>query len=224
MTGEASILDSIKEYIIEENLEVGDRLPTERALAGRLGKSRHSVREALKSLEALNVIKIRQGSGIYLNDPSFSFIDFPFELKLKQGMPVEDLIVARETVEVKIVSLACERAGAEDVNEMKKFISYRDTPAAKKRYDGVYDFEMERMVARAAGNEFLSLIQHMSHYLWMKYVKSHNMKNVEDINMSVREHKEILAAIIDKNEEAAVSAMLKHLRSVYTVINNEKNN
>ena len=79
-------------------------------LAGTLKKAKLSVPvvwnssgydsvEALKALEALNVLQTLQGSGTYLNDPTFSFLEFPFSLKLKNGTNIHDLIVARETVE-----------------------------------------------------------------------------------------------------------------------------
>ena len=56
----ANVLESVKAFITEGKLKAGDKLPTERELAERLGKSRHSVREALKSLEALNIVQIVQ--------------------------------------------------------------------------------------------------------------------------------------------------------------------
>lgn len=46
----------------------GVRLPTEREMAERHGVSRHVVREALKRLEALGLVRIQQGSGVYTND------------------------------------------------------------------------------------------------------------------------------------------------------------
>ncbi|MFP4501103.1 MAG: FadR/GntR family transcriptional regulator [Candidatus Hydrogenedentota bacterium] len=46
----------------------GEKLPTERAMAERFGVSRHVVREALKRLEALELVRIQQGSGVYVKD------------------------------------------------------------------------------------------------------------------------------------------------------------
>lgn len=49
-------------------LQVGDQLPTERKLSERLGISRNSIREALRTLENLGLVECRQGSGTYLVD------------------------------------------------------------------------------------------------------------------------------------------------------------
>lgn len=49
-------------------LQLGDKLPTERAISAKLGVSRNFVREAIRSLESLGLVECRQGSGNYLAD------------------------------------------------------------------------------------------------------------------------------------------------------------
>ncbi len=53
------ISERLKDYIIQNRLQPGDKLPTEDSLAQRLGVSRTAVREALRSLEALGLIETR---------------------------------------------------------------------------------------------------------------------------------------------------------------------
>lgn len=59
-------LDYLHQLIREEKLKLGDRLPTERAIATTLCISRNSTREALRMLENTGVIESRRGSGNYL--------------------------------------------------------------------------------------------------------------------------------------------------------------
>ncbi len=56
-------MDAIKAYILRHQLTTGDPLPTEAKLCADLGVSRSSVREALRKLEALDIISVRQGRG-----------------------------------------------------------------------------------------------------------------------------------------------------------------
>ena len=49
----SAIVDQIRELIGSGRLRVGDRLPSERELAGQFGVSRVTVRDALRSLEAV---------------------------------------------------------------------------------------------------------------------------------------------------------------------------
>ena len=53
-------------YIADKGFALGERLPSERELAEQLGIGRNSLREALKVLEAMGVLEIRHGSGIFL--------------------------------------------------------------------------------------------------------------------------------------------------------------
>ena len=65
-TRSTATMDAIKAYILQHGLRTGDRLPTEASLCADLGVSRSSVREALRKLEALDIVTVRQGSGSYV--------------------------------------------------------------------------------------------------------------------------------------------------------------
>ena len=60
------IVRSILGYLQERSLQPGDRLPSERALADKLGVGRNALREALATLTTLRVVEARPNSGIYL--------------------------------------------------------------------------------------------------------------------------------------------------------------
>ena len=67
---EASLVlqDKIKSLIIKQNLKSGDLMPTENELIEQLGVSRSSLREAIKSLEALHILDIRHGVGTFRSE------------------------------------------------------------------------------------------------------------------------------------------------------------
>ena len=69
---EASLVlqDKIKSLIIKQNLKSGDLMPTENELIEQLGVSRSSLREAVKSLEALHILDIRHGVGTFVSESS----------------------------------------------------------------------------------------------------------------------------------------------------------
>lgn len=62
--------EAIKSYILQHGLGPGDPLPTEAELCSELGVSRSSVREALRKLEALSIVAVRQGRGTFVGDMS----------------------------------------------------------------------------------------------------------------------------------------------------------
>lgn len=61
------ILNVIREFIKENGLQAGDKLPSERELAGKLQASRSSVREALRSMELLGLIEVKHGEGTFIS-------------------------------------------------------------------------------------------------------------------------------------------------------------
>lgn len=71
------ISDSIYNYIRMNNLQPGDKLPSERDMAAMLKTSRNSVREALRILEDRGSIYVKTGSGVFINTPVHSVPRFP---------------------------------------------------------------------------------------------------------------------------------------------------
>ena len=80
-------MDSIKAYILAHGLTPGSPLPTEAALCAELGVSRSSVREAMRRLEALDIVRSQRGSGSYVGDMSMR--------------PLVETLVLRSALDVK---------------------------------------------------------------------------------------------------------------------------
>lgn len=79
------IAEALVRRINAGEYEMGARLPTERELAQEFSVTRHVVREALKRLEAVGLLRIRQGSGIYVQG-----------LQLMAGVEVFDVLLHQE--------------------------------------------------------------------------------------------------------------------------------
>lgn len=63
-------MEAVKAYILSHNLGPGSPLPTEADLCAELGVSRSSVREALRKLEALDIVEVKQGRGTFVGEMS----------------------------------------------------------------------------------------------------------------------------------------------------------
>ncbi|SES37170.1 DNA-binding transcriptional regulator, FadR family [Actinokineospora terrae] len=66
------VSERIKRYILDNRLRPGAPLPTENELCAALGASRSSVREAIKTLDALDIVEVRHGHGTYVGGLSLS--------------------------------------------------------------------------------------------------------------------------------------------------------
>ncbi|MFN8512264.1 MAG: GntR family transcriptional regulator [Chloroflexia bacterium] len=100
--------ESIKQYIIDNQLSPGTSLPTEHALARTLGISRNSLREALRALETTGVVETRHGLGTFVGQASLApLIDgMAFTLAQRIGgdtRALRELLELREILEVELV-------------------------------------------------------------------------------------------------------------------------
>lgn len=113
------IAERIIKYILEENLQPGDKLPNETVMCERLNVGRSSLREAMRALASRNVITIRQGSGSYVSATP-GMIDDPFGLTFvedKQKM-IKDLMEIRFLIEPSIAAMAAIRADETDIKNI----------------------------------------------------------------------------------------------------------
>lgn len=103
-----AIQEQIKEWILDQRLASGDPMPTEAELTGRLGVSRNSVREALKALQALGIVEIRHGFGMYVGDCSLEPLADALVFRGRKSMrsdrhELHELIDLRQALETGLI-------------------------------------------------------------------------------------------------------------------------
>ena len=108
------VLARIEDDLLGGRLKPGDRLPGERALAAELGVGRSSVREALRVLEVLGLVRTNVGSGptagaIIVALPGGGMSALMRLQVAAQGFPVADIVKTRLVLETAV---AAELAGA----------------------------------------------------------------------------------------------------------------
>lgn len=95
-----SVTDQIKDYILIHRLKPGDLLPTEAELCTELAVSRSSVREAMRTLAALDIVEVRHGYGTYVGQLSLAPLVEGLVFRGVLG-PEDDFAALREVVEVR---------------------------------------------------------------------------------------------------------------------------
>ena len=110
------VAQRIKDYILEEKLKSGDKLPTETALAREMGVARSTVREAIKRLESQNILTVRHGAGSFVTDQP-GLADDPLGLDFIEDKErlAFDLLEVRNIIEPAIAALAARHATPEDI-------------------------------------------------------------------------------------------------------------
>ena len=120
---QSEIIRYIQEYIEENHLEAGDRLPSQGQLIQMMGVSRTSLREAMKTLEARQIIKVQNGKGIFVNENKDSamlnLLDFAREKE-----KLLDTLEVRRVLEQEILRMVIHRAAPEEIQELGEITGY----------------------------------------------------------------------------------------------------
>lgn len=215
--GEGRLADraysQIVEIINDEDLHVGDRLPSESRLAEMFGMSRTIIREALVRLAADGITEARRGAGSYV-------MRRPSE-RLGAHMLMSELSAALGTYEVRFVleaeaaRLAAMRRSAEQLEAIESALAglrralLSDAPAHDE------DWDLHRAIVQATANTaFISAFEHL-HEEVLGILKAgvdiSRSRPSEAIDAMMREHEMVVEAIRAQDADGAALAMRWHL-------------
>lgn len=205
------IIKRILNVITDLGMKPGDKLPTERELVTRFAVGRSSIREAIKILNAIGVVRIVPGAGMFVGNGNLSLLARPLSLGfLMGGRGTAELIEARRLLEMELAGLAAERASGEEIASMQEALSeMRAHQEDVERYAEA-DIQFHLAVARGAHNEVLfDLLETLQHIIRNWIFKS--IEEVEGRPSSIHEHVPIYDAITVHDPVRARAAMKEHL-------------
>ncbi len=157
------IVQQLRGLILTGAYAPGDKLPPERQLAAELGVNRASLREALKKLEHLGLVRIRQGDGTRVQDfMQTGGIDLMSHLiPLAQAGHVEllrDVLEFRRIYGREVARMAAQRADAEDIVRLEAIAREADDEALPPAEVLRLDFEFYVALTQASKNRAFSLL------------------------------------------------------------------
>jgi GntR family transcriptional repressor for pyruvate dehydrogenase complex len=130
------VVDQLREAIYAGRIRPGERLPGERQLCEAFGVGRPTLREALRSLEAVGLIEVRpgKGGGSYAVTPSASTVgDALAALVGLRGASLEDLAEFRVDFESENAAWAARRATADDIGELEAIVTAAEAVLRRHR-------------------------------------------------------------------------------------------
>lgn len=207
--------DAIKEItslIASGRWGPGDRLPREADLAAELGLSRSSLREAVKALELVGVLDVRQGDGTFVTslEPAHLSASMALVGHILQESAMDDLFEVRRLLEPAAAAMAASRMPPGALEEMRAQLA-RLAAAGTLEERVEADAEFHRMVTAAAGNDVLGALLEalatagVAARLWAWRQES------GQVEAGVEEHARILEALEVRDAELARTLAGAHL-------------
>lgn len=210
---------AIKRYIEEHNLQPGDVLPSEGQLAKDLGISRLSLRESMKSLEALGIVEAQQGNGIYVKAFSFNsiFENLPYSF-VADGKELRDLLQVRTALEEGLVGIVASLATPEQVTRLEQLV---DTMLTKSRCGQTFedeDRDFHLTLYEPLHNPFLNRLVDL---FWEVFRRLHGNQGVTHWNLeqTALDHQRIVEALRTGNTTALTTAMHEHFQQIRSRLN-----
>ena len=207
----------IQRFFVQSGLKVGDRLPSERALASQLSIGRSSLREAIQGLQTMGFVEVRHGIGTFFISEPGKWLLGPLQFQSTPPRHLfEELMEARLLVEVRLAALAAERATADDIERIRTAAALR--AGAQRGEYSERGLEFHVAVAAAAHHSVLGAMLKAVSHLHIETLKAldHASQDVEAAfrRRQHRGHDQILRMIEERNPQDAAEAMQAHLQDL----------
>jgi len=198
----------------------GERLPSERDLSSSLGVSRPSIREAMYKAEAMGLVEVRHGEGIFVVSSLRETIKLPMRVLLEEeAEKIFDFLEIRRLVEVWCAGRASVRASAEDLEKMKGILERMEQIVPTDSQWEKEDTGFHLAIAAATKNV---LALHMMQALKDSFENYFRLRRIatrdERKGPLLQQHTEIYLAISQRDPDQAQEKVLDHLEFIEKLI------
>jgi len=215
-TGESlvhSAFRSIMDYIRENDLRVGDELPSESEFVTRLGVSRTVVREAFGALAALRLIDVGNGRRARVGalDDSVLALSLEHAVRTEQSS-VQQIWDVRRALEQRTAALAALRRSKTEAVRIQNLATAMRGAGDDIAAQTGFDIEFHVAIAAATRNPMFGLLI-SSFKLIMRQtcpVGWRSRRTAEERLEVFAQHDRIAAAIAAQDPDAAFAAMTEH--------------
>jgi GntR family transcriptional repressor for pyruvate dehydrogenase complex len=205
------IVEQLRSLILTGQYRPGAKLPPERELARTLGVNRASLREALKKLEHLGLVRIRQGDGTrvenFMETAGIELVRYlvPYA---QSAFPeiIRDALEFRRLVAREVARLAATRRDAADIERLREVAERASSPSLGP--DAVFqlDFDFYIALTVASKNRVIGLLVNTVREAIQAYtaILGHVIISPEFVR---DHHLRLLAAIEEQRADDAVAAV-----------------
>lgn len=203
------IEEELMNYILQEPVEIGQKIPNEFELAEKFGVGRSTVREAVKGLVSKGILEVRRGSGTFVistcspeEDPlGLSKLQDKFKLAL-------ELFEVRLMLEPDIAAQAAENADERDLEQLKQLCDETERLYLGGSNHIPKDIEFHTCIARCSKNRVVESLIPLINSAVMTFANLTHRRLKEE---TIETHRAIVEAITERDSVGARCAMVMHL-------------
>ena len=211
------IVDQVQDSILNQTLKPGDVLPPERELIKMFGRSRPTVREALRVLELKGLIATTNGGSTVICKPGIEQLEDTLRIMFSMyKISAEEIYDVRNSLEMSAVELAAERRTEEDIRDLRSIIENEEESIDDIERFIHLDRDFHERIAKAANNNvFVILICALREPLENRIRESISKIGLDSYRKEqlilIEGHKNILNSIIRQSREEVARYMKEHI-------------
>lgn len=216
-----SVVDTLRQRIVEGHLRPGDKLPAESALEDEFRVSRTVIREALSRLQAAGLVEKYRGKGTYvLTRPTDHSFTAPSQ-EVTSHQDRLDLLDFRVGIEVEAAALAAQRRTTTQLTAIGTALAAFGQASRKPSAAVSADFDFHRSIAVAANNRlYLDLLQSLGPTMismpQTRLLQADQEARDTHYTRVLDEHRSVYEAIARQDAQGAAAAIRTHLSNTRT--------
>jgi GntR family transcriptional repressor for pyruvate dehydrogenase complex len=203
--------------ICDGRWRAGEKLPAEGELCRALAIGRSTLREALKSLAFIGMVRMRAGDGTYVAQTSPGLLERILARGLlKTEKDLADVCETRLVLETELAAKAAERAEPGDLDVLRNLLDssrrrLADERSGEKPFIEL-DLEFHLAIATCAKNNVLRhLLVDIRGVLIEWIMKSQELPGLRE--NALVQHEQIFESILNRDPAGAREAMQAHLQT-----------
>ncbi len=222
-----AIFEQIRGLIIDGKIRPGDRLPSERDMMKTFGRSRPTIREALRMLENAGLIRITPGSGgAVVQTLTTASIEQPLaDMLALNRITKNELLEYRRLNDVTFAGWAAERRTEEDLKAIEANLETMSRSLDNLEKFIESDIEFHRLIAAAGKNSFAQIVTgvisaSVMNLLYTSFADVEERQGTLHRSNVLRVHRKIYEAILKGDAEGAREATREHMLGFETDFKN----
>lgn len=202
----------IRAYIMCNNLQPGDLLPTEQALCEKLGVSRNVLREAIKSMELMGLLYAQAGRGTVLKEFNLDFVfqNVIFASTGEEDKTISEMLGIRKKLELGFMREAFRTLTPSDIAHIRALLEGLKARWQAHQYFHADDKAFHMAIFSRVGNSTLLSLMDTIWSVDENFKTEEKFKHLDD---TIMKHENIVLALEARNEEAFIAAMMAHFAS-----------
>lgn len=211
------VIDYVKERIANGTYTPGQRLPSVSDLAAEVGVGISTVREGIRVLGNLGLVRVHQGQGMFVTEDA-RLAEAPAQtLALIEDTSLLSILEARRIFEPEVAALAAEHASAEQVAMLLRAATEQERQVQRDGDAILPEFRFHRLLLDAADNAVLTHMMRSVDDLLLDS-RRRTLRLIVTQTHSVHYHFLIAHAVQGRDPEQARVLMLQHIMDVTTSV------